>query len=35
MDRCLTRLIEGTVRKKTYRTKVRYAATVRLNVRGT
>ena len=29
MDRCLTRLIKGTVRKKTYRTKVRYIGTVR------
>ena len=30
MDRCSTRVIEGTVRKKTYHTKVRYVGTVRL-----
>ena len=29
MDRCLTRLIEGTVLKKAYRSKVRYVGTVR------
>ena len=28
MDRCLTRLIKDTVRKKTYRTKVRFVGTV-------
>ena len=30
MDCCLTRLIEGTVRKKTYRTKVRFATKIEL-----
>ena len=36
MDRCLTRLIEGTVHKKTrYGTLVRYAGTVRFKVQGT
>ena len=37
MDRCSTRVIEGTVRKKTYHTKVRYASKIELNygkVRG-
>ena len=30
MDRCLTRLIEGTVRKKTKTNKVRYASKIEL-----
>ena len=30
MDRCLTRMIEGTVRKNTYRTKVRYTSKIKL-----
>ena len=30
MGRCLTRLIEGKVSKKTYRTKVRYASKIEL-----
>ena len=30
MNRCFTRLIEGTVRKKTYHTKVRHASKIEL-----